>query len=318
VVELRARFDEANNIEWARQLEEAGVHVVYGLVGYKIHAKSCLVVRREGYTIRRYVHLATGNYNPTTARIYTDLGLFTCRPEFGEDVTNFFNLLTGICQFQGLRKLVAAPFELPDRLLQLIERETENARRGLPARIILKLNSLVDQRSIEALYRASEAGVRIQLIVRGICCLRPGLKGLSENITVRSIVDRFLEHSRVYYFENACQPQVFVSSADWMPRNFVRRIELAFPIEDGNLRERIISEVLAISLADNVKARFLQPDGSYRRSAPADGKACRSQVEFMALATGAEDAPRKRVAAKTRYPNVKLAPSPLTSRKPAT
>jgi len=316
VVELRARFDEANNIEWARQLEEAGVHVVYGLVGYKIHAKSCLVVRREGYTIRRYVHLATGNYNPTTARIYTDLGLFTCRPEFGEDVTNFFNLLTGICQFQGLRKLVAAPFELSDRLLQLVERETENARRGLPARIILKLNSLVDQRSIEALYRASEAGVQIQLIVRGICCLRPGLKGLSENITVRSIVDRFLEHSRVYYFENACQPQVFVSSADWMPRNFIRRIELAIPIEDGNLRDRVISEVLAISLADNVKARFLQPDGSYRRLAPAEGKARHSQVEFMALATGAEDAPRKRVAAKTRYPRVKLASSPFTSRKP--
>ncbi len=318
VVELRARFDEANNIEWARQLEEAGVHVVYGLVGYKIHAKSCLVVRREGYTIRRYVHLATGNYNPTTARIYTDLGLFTCRPEFGEDVTNFFNLLTGICQFQGLRRLVAAPFELSDRLLQLVERETENARRGLPARIILKLNSLVDQRGIEALYRASAAGVRIELIVRGICCLRPGLKGLSENITVRSIVDRFLEHSRVYYFENACQPEVFVSSADWMPRNFIRRIELAFPIEDGNLRERVINEVLAISLADNVKARFLQPDGSYRRSAPPDGKARRSQFEFIALAAGADDAPRKRVAVRTRYPKVKLAPSPFASRKPGT
>ena len=319
VVELRARFDEANNIEWARQLEEAGVHVVYGLVGYKIHAKSCLVVRREGYTIRRYVHLATGNYNPTTARIYTDLGLFTCRPEFGEDVTNFFNLLTGICQFQGLRKLVAAPFELQDRLLQLIERETENARQR-PARPHHRSSSI--RWSTGGSSRPSTAPrrpeCRFDLIVRGICCLRPGLKGLSENITVRSIVDRFLEHSRVYYFENACQPQVFVSSADWMPRNFFRRIELAFPIEDGNLRERIISEVLAISLADNVKARFLQPNGSYRRSAPADGKARRSQVEFMALATGAEGAPRKRVAAKTRYPNVKLAPSPFTSRKPAT
>ena len=316
VVELRARFDEANNIQWARHLEEAGVHVVYGLVGYKIHAKSCLVVRREGHTIRRYVHLATGNYNPTTARIYTDLGLFTCRPEFGEDVTNFFNLLTGICQFQGLRKLVAAPFDLSNRLLQLVEREAENARRGLPAGIVLKLNSLADRAIIEALYRASAAGVRIRLIVRGICCLRPGLKGISENITVHSIVDRFLEHSRIYCFENACQPEVFVSSADWMPRNFFRRIELAFPIEDGNLRERIIIEVLAHSLKDNVKARMLQPNGSYQRLAPASGKAHRSQSEFLALATGAEDAQRKRVTGKTRYPRVKLAPSPFAARKP--
>ena len=261
VVELRARFDEANNILWARQLEEAGVHVVYGLVGYKIHAKSCLVVRREGHNIRRYVHLATGNYNPTTARIYTDLGLFTCRPEFGEDVTTFFNLLTGICQFQPMRKLVVAPFELPDKLLQLVQREAENARRGLPARIILKLNSLAERRIIEALYEASEAGVQIDLIVRGICCLRPGVKGLSKNITVRSIVDRFLEHSRIYYFENACQPQVFISSADWMFRNFFRRIELAFPIEDGVLRERIVSEVLGTSLADNSRAKCLHADG---------------------------------------------------------
>src|SRR5579862_213324 len=240
VVELRARFDEANNIQWARRLEESGVHVVYGLVGYKIHAKSCLVVRREGHHIRRYVHLATGNYNPVTARIYTDLGLFTCRPEFGEDVTNFFNLLTGICQYQPMSKLLVAPFELLTRTLLLIEREIENANRGLPARIVAKLNSLAEPQIIEALYRASKAGVKIDLIIRGICCLRPGVRGLSENITVRSIVDRFLEHSRVYYFENACQPQVFVASADWLPRNFFRRIELAFPIEDGVLRERLI------------------------------------------------------------------------------
>ena len=319
VVELRARFDEANNILWARQLEEAGVHVVYGLVGYKIHAKSCLVVRREGHHIRRYVHLATGNYNPTTAKLYTDLGLFTCRPEMGEDATNFFNLLTGICQFQGLRKLLAAPFTLPDRLLQLVEREAGNARKGLPARIILKINSLAERGIIEALYRASEAGVKIDLIVRGICCLRPGLRGISKNITVRSVVDRFLEHSRVYYFENACQPQVFVSSADWMPRNFFRRIELAFPIEDGVLRERIISEVLAISLADNAKARFLQSDGSYRRAAPiADGKANRSQFEFMALTGTKADASRKPMDGKTRYPRVQLARSPFSApqRKP--
>ena len=317
VVELRARFDEANNILWARQLEEAGVHVVYGLVGYKIHAKSCLVVRREGLQIRRYVHLASGNYNPTTAKIYTDLGLFTCRPEFGEDVTTFFNLLTGICQFQNLRKLLAAPFELPNRLLELVNRETENARKGLPARIILKLNSLADRRIIEALYRASEAGVKIDLIVRGTCCLRPGVKGISRNITVRSIVDRFLEHSRIYYFENGCRPEVFISSADWMPRNFYRRIELGFPIEDGVLRERVISEILAISLADNAKARFLQPDGSYRRAAPTDGgKARRSQFEFMALTATDEDAPSRPVDGKRRYPQVRLASSPFAAPKP--
>ncbi|HWQ93308.1 MAG TPA: polyphosphate kinase 1, partial [Clostridia bacterium] len=233
VVELRARFDEANNIQWARRLEENGVHVVYGLVGYKIHAKALLVVRREGLTIRRYVHLATGNYNPTTARLYTDTGLLTCQSEFGEDVTNFFNLLTGICQFQPMRKLVAAPFNLHTRILEMINEEAQNARRGLPARIIAKINSLAEPEIINALYRASGAGVKIDLIVRGICCLRPGVKGLSENITVRSIVDRFLEHSRIFYFENACRPQVFLASADWLPRNCFRRIELAFPIEDG-------------------------------------------------------------------------------------
>ena len=317
VVELRARFDEANNILWARQLEEAGVHVVYGLVGYKIHAKSCLVVRREGHHIRRYVHLATGNYNPTTAKLYTDLGLFTCRPEFGEDATNFFNLLTGICQFQGMRKLVVAPFELHERLLQLIEREIENARRGLPARIIAKINSLADRQTIESLYRASEAGVKIDLIVRGICGLRPGVKGLSKNITVCSIVDRFLEHSRVYYFENACQPQVFISSADWMPRNFFRRIELAVPIEDGILRERIINEILAVSLADNARARFLQGDGSYRRPAPParNGKPSRSQAEFMALAETPDDPRRKPVDGKKTFPQIKVAPSPFATGK---
>ena len=312
VVELRARFDEANNILWARQLEEAGVHVVYGLVGYKIHAKSCLVVRREGHHIRRYVHLATGNYNPITARIYTDLGLFTCRPDFGEDVTNFFNLLTGICQFQPMKTLLVAPFELADRLLQLVQREAENARRGLPARIILKINSLADQGIIQALYQASQAGVQIDLVIRGICCLRPGVKGFSENITVRSIVGRFLEHSRVYYFENACQPQVFMSSADWMPRNFLRRIELAFPIEDGILRERLVSEVLGISLADTAHARFLQPDGSYRRAVPPPGKPARhSQAEFIDLALAPDSAPRRTVDGKARFPRVKLAPSPF-------
>ena len=312
VVELRARFDEARNIDWARHLEEAGVHVVYGLVGYKIHAKACLVVRREGHHIRRYAHLATGNYNPTTAKQYTDIGLFTCRPEFGEDITNFFNLLTGICQFQRTHKLVVAPFQLHEHLLGLIEREAESARRGLPARIIAKLNSLADRQIIEALYRASEAGVKIELIVRGICCLRPGMKGISKNITVRSVVDRFLEHSRVYYFENACQPQLFIASADWLPRNFFRRIELAFPIEDGNLRERLIHEILEGSLTDNVKARVLSPDGSYHRAKPARGqKIYRSQVEFLALVASEQSARRDSPDGKSLFPQVKLAQSPF-------
>ncbi len=316
VVELRARFDEANNILWARQLEEAGVHVVYGLVGYKIHAKSCLVVRREGHHIRRYVHLATGNYNPTTARIYTDLGLLTCRPDFGEDITTFFNLLTGICQFQPMRKLLVAPFELSDRLTKLVQREAENAKRGLPARIILKINSLAEPRIIEALYAASEAGVKIDLIVRGICCLRPGVKGLSKNITVRSIVDRFLEHSRIYYFENGCQPEVFISSADWMPRNFFRRIELAFPIEDGILRERIVKEVLGTTLADNARARVLHSDDSYRLTPPSMSTPVhRSQAEFIALAVPADGGARQSSNGKTRYPRVKLASSPFATTK---
>ena len=309
---LRARFDEANNIQWARQLEESGVHVVYGLVGYKIHGKACLVVRREGHHIRRYVHLATGNYNPTTARLYTDLGLLTCRAEFGEDATNFFNLLTGICQFQPMRKLLVSPFELHPRLLELIERETDHARRGLPARIIAKINSLAERQVIEALYRVSQAGVQIELIVRGICALRPGLKGVSENITVRSIVDRLLEHSRIYYFENACQPQVFIGSADWLPRNFFRRIEVVFPVEDGVLRERVIREILGICLADNTKARFLQPDGSYRLAVLAPGeKPHRSQFEFIALAAGKDELPPGKVDGQPRLPRVKLAPSPF-------
>ena len=312
VVELRARFDEANNILWARRLEEAGVHVVYGLVGYKIHAKATLIVRREGYELRRFVHLSTGNYNPTTARLYTDLGLLSCRPDLGEDVTNLFNLLTGICQFQPMRRLLVAPFDFHERMLALIEREAENARRGLPARIVAKINSLAEPQIIEALYRASQAGVRIELLVRGICCLRPGLKDVSENITVRSIVDRFLEHSRLYYFENACDPQVFVGSADWLPRSFFRRIEVVFPIDDGVLRDRLIHQFLAVCLGDNTKARFLQPDGSYR--IPPLGpqvKPLRSQSEFLARALAdASPAPQPGVRQR-RYPKVKLVPSPF-------
>jgi polyphosphate kinase len=316
VVELRARFDEANNIQWARQLEEAGVHVVYGLVGYKIHAKMSLVVRRDMDGIRRYLHLATGNYNPTTARLYTDVGLLTCRPSFGEDATNLFNLLTGISQFQGMQKLLVAPFELHDKTLALIRREAENARKGLPARIIAKMNALVDREIIEALYDASRAGVKIDLIVRGICCLRPQVKGLSENITVRSVVDRFLEHSRIFYFENACRQEIFIGSADWMPRNFFRRIEVVFPIEDGNLRERVISEILALPLQDNVKARLMRADGSYVRRSLKRGEApYRSQQEFIerTLQGQTPGLPRKKDRAK--YPQVKLKSRPAALKR---
>ncbi len=311
VVELKARFDEANNIAWARRLEEAGVHVVYGLVGYKVHCKMTLVVRRDADGIRRYVHLATGNYNATTARFYTDLGLMTCSPAFGEDASALFNLLTGICKFQCTRKLLVAPFELHARMLKLIERETVNAKRALPARIIAKMNSLVDREVIEALYRASQAGVKIDIIVRGICCLRPGVPGVSDNITVRSLVDRFLEHSRIFYFENACQPEVFVGSADWMPRNFFRRIEVVFPIEDGNLRDRVKRELLDTVLADTAKARVLQPDGTYLRATPRRGaKPVRSQTEFIRWATNGTATKGRANKEKARAAVVKLRPRP--------
>ena len=285
VVELRARFDEANNISWARQLEEAGVNVVYGLVGFKIDAKVCLIVRREDAEIRRYVHLGTGNYNPTTARLYTDLSYFTCRADCGEDVTNLFNLLTGICQFQTMRKLLVAPFDMHSRLLQMIETEIENARRGRPARIVAKMNSLVERTVIEALYRASQAGVRIELIVRGICCLRPGIPGISSNIRVRSIVDHFLEHSRIWCFQNGADPKVFLTSADWMPRNLLRRVEIAFPVEDPLAAGRIADEILALQLQDNANAYTLRPDGTYRRCTAGRGaRRRRSQMEFIAKA----------------------------------
>jgi polyphosphate kinase len=310
VVELRARFDEANNILWANKLEEAGVHVVYGLVGYKIHAKMLLIVRRDPDGIRRYVHLATGNYNPNTSRMYTDLSFLTARTDIAEDVTTLFNLLTGICQFQPTSRLIVAPFTLHKSLLDLIHREIDNATKGLPARIIAKMNSLVDPEVIKALYAASQAGVKIDLVVRGICCLVPGVNGLSENITVRSIIDRFLEHSRIFYFENACQPQIFVGSADWMPRNFFRRIEILFPIEDGVLRERISAEIFGAVLADNVKTRLLQPNGAYKQLSPKKGTpARRSQFEFIALALGKENGPRRHKK-KTAFPEMTVRRKP--------
>jgi len=285
LVELKARFDEENNIVWARSLEHAGVHVVYGVVGLKTHCKASLVVRREADGIRRYVHLSTGNYNPTTARIYTDLGLFTAKSEFGEDTSELFNLLTGYSQGRRWRKFLVAPLGLREQVVELIDREGRNAVQGRPARIIVKMNALVEPTVIDALYRAAKAGVKIDLIVRGTCCLRPGMPGLSENIRVISIVDRFLEHSRIFYFENAGDPEVFLGSADWMPRNFFRRIELMFPVEDARLKTRLIQELLPIILSDNVKARELQSDGSYLRLPPAEGEAViRSQAVFQTLA----------------------------------
>jgi polyphosphate kinase len=314
VVELRARFDEANNIEWSKKLEANGVHVVYGLVGYKIHAKMTLIVRRDPDGIRRYLHLGTGNYNPATAKVYTDLGLLTCRPDLGEDVTTLFNLLTGICQFQDTHKLIVSPFQLHRRMLELIERERRHAQQGLPCRIIAKMNSLVDPEIIRALYRASQAGVPIQLIVRGICCLRPGVPGVSENIQVRSLVGRFLEHSRVFYFENACQPEVFLGSADWMPRNFFRRIESVFPVENGVLRDWLLRDYLESQLADNVSARLMNPDGSYTLAEPSPGAAPRhSQVEFITQAAEQSRAWRPKGRPKARYLSMDLRPSPFVS-----
>src|SRR4051812_46273889 len=285
LVELKARFDEENNILWARSLEHAGVHVVYGVVGLKTHCKVALVVRREPDGIRRYVHLATGNYNPTTARIYTDLGLFTCRPEFGEDASSLFNHLTGYSQGHSWKKLIPAPRYLADRVIALIDRERRNAEQGLPARIIAKMNALVDPAAVEALYAASQAGVRIDLVIRGICCLRPGLPGVSENIRVISIVDKFLEHSRISYFQNDEKPEVYLTSADWMPRNFRRRVETMFPVEDPRLQHQLVDGILGVTLSDNVKARVLQADGTYTRVVPADGEPpVRSQVEFQNMA----------------------------------
>ncbi len=310
VVELKARFDEAYNIQWARELEEAGVHVSYGLVGYKIHAKVCLVVRQEEDGLRRYVHLSTGNYNPTTSKIYTDIGLFTCQTEYGEDASALFNLLTGFCQFQGTKKLVVAPFEFQRRTLEHIRQETRNARTGKPAAIRAKMNSLVDKPVIEALYEASKAGVKIHLIVRGICCLRPGVPGLSENIRVRSIVDRFLEHSRIYYFENNGMTKVYISSGDWMHRNFQKRIEVAFPVENSTLKQRLIEEILPSHLMDNVKARELQDDANYLRIKPSDGdKTRRSQFDLIALTK-----PGASKKAKLKFPQFEIVKETETTR----
>ncbi|MCQ2515987.1 MAG: RNA degradosome polyphosphate kinase [Saccharofermentans sp.] len=264
LVELKARFDEENNINWAKMLEKAGCHVIYGLVGLKTHSKITLVVRKEEDGIRRYLHLATGNYNDVTANIYTDMGLFTASESFGEDASEFFNMLSGYSIPSTWRKLVPAPLWMKDHFVKNIRREADNALAGKPARIVAKINSLVDGNIIKELYKASNAGVKIDLIVRGICCLRAGVPGLSENITVRSITGRFLEHSRIFLFYNEGQQDLYLASADWMPRNLNRRVELMFPIEDIDCRNRVL-EVLDVQLNDTIRAHFMNADGSYHK-----------------------------------------------------
>jgi polyphosphate kinase len=289
LVELKARFDEANNIVWARQMERAGVHVVFGFMGLKTHCKVAMVVRKEGKKVRRYVHLSSGNYNPNTALVYTDLGLFTADKVIADDVSALFNLLTGYSQKHEWQKLVIAPSDLKRRTIELIDEQAERARDGKRSRIIAKLNSLVDRQTIEALYRASQAGVPIDLMIRGICCLRPGLPGISENIRVQSVVDRFLEHSRILVFGEGPKEQVFLSSADWMPRNFERRVEVMFPVEAEDLRRRIVDEIIPTYLKDNRRTRVLQADGTYVRVKVEDEAPHRSQVELLALAAARED-----------------------------
>jgi polyphosphate kinase len=296
VIELKARLDEERNIVWARALEKAGVHVVFGFVGLKTHCKVALVVRREEEGIRRYVHLSSGNYNPQTARIYTDLGYFTCNPDFCEDASALFNYLTGYSELPQWRKLIVAPSRMQTFMIEKIEQEAKNQTAGREGRIIAKINGLLEPAVVQALYRASQAGVKIDLICRGICALRPGIPGVSDNIRVVSIVDRFLEHSRIFYFGNGGDPQVYIGSADWMDRNLSRRVEVVFPIDPPELKQRLIKEILATSMADNVKARELMPDGTYRRlTVPPGQPAVRSQERFLQMA--AESAARRPIEA---------------------
>ncbi len=287
LVEIKARFDEENNIIWAKHLEQSGCHVIYGLVGLKTHCKLLLVVRREEDGIKRYVHMGTGNYNDVTAKIYTDLGLFTSNPYFGADISALFNMLSGYSKFSKFYKVHTSP-GLGKKFVELINQEAELARKGKKARIIAKMNALVDEDVIKALYEASKAGVKIDLIVRGICCLKPGIVGISENIRVISIVGRFLEHSRIYYFYNDGNERIFLSSADWMPRNLKRRVELLFPVED-ELSRNSIKKILEISLQDTIKARVLNSDGSYSRIDKRGKKLINSQEYFLRLAKEASE-----------------------------
>lgn len=284
LVELKARFDEESNIRWARALERSGVNVMYGLLGFKTHAKVLLVVRKEGTGLRRYVHLATGNYNQQTARLYEDISLFTAREDIGEDATALFNLLTGYSAPPRWNHLIISPLSMHATVLKLIRREAEHARAGQPAKLIAKMNALVDEEVISALYEASQAGVDIQLLVRGICCLRPGVPKLSESIRVTAVIDRFLEHARIFYFENGGASEVYCTSADWMPRNFRRRVEVMFPILDPQVKERMIREILVTMCADNAKRWQLNADGTYLRVPRGSGPEVRSQTIFVDLA----------------------------------
>jgi polyphosphate kinase len=303
VVELKARMDEERNILWARELEKAGVHVVFGFVGLKTHCKVALVVRRdEDHTIRRYVHLGTGNYNPQTARVYTDLGLFTCNPDFAEDATLLFNHLTASTTLPPMRKLLVAPSRLQVQMIEKIDREAANQKAGKPARLLVKVNGILEPAVVKALYRASQAGVKIDIACRGICSLRPGIAGVSDNIRVISVVDRFLEHSRIFYFENAGSPEVYTGSADWMDRNLSRRVEVVFPVEQPELKQRVI-DVLKTTLADTAKARELLPDGTYRRVKPPDGQPpLRSQTRFLEQASEPPPPPPPTAPVATKPP----------------
>jgi len=286
LVELQARFDEEANITWARALEKVGAHVVYGLVGYKTHCKVCLVVRQEAEGIRRYCHLATGNYNIRTAGIYSDLGFFTCREAFGQDLTELFNLLTGYMRPQKFHHLLLAPIALRQHFVDCIRKEAEHARGGQPARIIAKVNSLIDPAVIDELYSASEAGVQIDLIVRGMCSLRPGIPGVSERIRVVAIIDRYLEHARVFYFHNGGEPSYWLASADWMQRNFDRRVEIAFPVLDAQHQARL-KEILEIQLSDTCKGWQIQPDGTSLKNPSEAAPYLRSQERLHEITQAA-------------------------------
>ncbi|MDB9540458.1 polyphosphate kinase 1 [Anabaenopsis tanganyikae CS-531] len=301
LVELKARFDEENNIYWARSLERVGVHVVYGLVGLKTHCKTVMVVRREKDRMRRYIHIGTGNYNPKTARLYTDLGLFSCREELGADITDLFNFLTGYSRQKSYREVLVAPVNMRDRFLALIHREIENVQNGFSGRIVAKMNSLVDPQIIATLYAASGAGVEIDLIIRGICCLRPGLKNISENIRVISIIGRFLEHSRIYYFHNNGQEEIYIGSADWMRRNLDRRVEVITPIKDPDIAKDL-QEILGIMLADNRQAWELQSDGTYIQRRPGDDcPATSSQTSLLNMALSSNSIASNLIDSKKSY-----------------
>jgi polyphosphate kinase len=281
LLEVQARFDEEYNIAWGRALEDEGVHVVYGVLGLKTHAKMCMVVRREGGVLKRYIHMSTGNYNTVTSRIYTDISLMTTDVDIGADVGDLFNALTGYSRKRRFRKLLVAPGNIRTEIIQRIEREAERQRSHGDGYIAMKMNQLVDKACIEALYAASQAGVRIDLQVRGMCALRPGVPELSDTITVTSIVGRFLEHSRIYYFRNGGEEEIFVGSADLMPRNLDRRVEVLFPIESARLRDKILHEVLEVHLRDTKQARRLLADGSYERVSPAPGEAPFSSQDWL-------------------------------------